>query len=322
MSILEHISTDLNLSVDFILNVARSSNNRYRHYYIPKKDGSKRSIFQPSPVLKTFQYWLVHNLFVLIPVSAHATAYSRGCSIKKNALAHVNCNHILHMDILNFFGSIKKSHIKSVLTGIIFRETVLTEEDIDFICKICLFKNSLTIGSVSSPIIANCIMYKFDNELRTKLAQDIVYTRYADDLVFSSKEFIPHELVNVVSFILNKYNFKIKRPKTYFMSNKVRKAVTGLTVDCGRISIGLKRRKEIKKMIYKYITYDIGDGNQILGHLFFLKDIEPDYFNMIIKKYSIQELLEVFKTDHTPKENCYNSGESLIEVAATIQNHL
>lgn len=194
------------------------------------------------------------------------------------------------MDIEHFFESIQTSHIEDVLNknSKLISEKVmsLTAEDIDFISKICTYNGHLTIGSVCSPSIANAVMTDFDNKVLSLLPEKVIYTRYADDLVFSSIEWLPEGLIGIVKDAVQGFRLKVNEQKTCFMKSPRRKMVTGLVIDRGKVSIGLNKRKKIKKLLYNKLKYNKGSGEQILGYLAFLKDIEPEYYNMLIIKYS------------------------------------
>jgi hypothetical protein len=64
-------------------------------------------------LLSVFLQKLVMDLFCFLPISEHAKAYGKGCSIKRNAELHLNSKHILHGDIKNFFDTIDKNHSKN-----------------------------------------------------------------------------------------------------------------------------------------------------------------------------------------------------------------
>ena len=285
--LVERMSRELNVDQSFILKIARNRDHYYCRYSIKKKNGGKRWICHPSPILKTFQYWLVKNIFSHIDVSPYAYAYRRDYSIKKNAKQHKNASHLLHMDIFKCFESIKESHVLELLDE---NQSLLklSNDDINLVLDLTLYKKVLPMGSVSAPMISNCVLSKLDYAIVAVISRigSITYTRYADDMVFSSANYIPNELVDEISRVVEANGFTINSEKTYFMSSKGRKVVTGLTVDQGKVSIGTRRKKMIKQMVYKKLRYGVGDSNQILGYLYFLKDIEPDYFNRIIIKYS------------------------------------
>lgn len=271
MSLLIQMSKDLRLDEEYIINVA-SKNNRYKRYMI-----GSREVFHPSKELKTLQYWIVNKVFAEFPISTFCMAYQKGCSIKKNADVHKGSNYILHTDIEKFFNNINATHLEQLL-----QNRNLSNDDINLIEKIVLYKGHLVIGSVASPVISNCIMYNFDNELFKKLSKDynIKYTRYADDIIISSPDYIPKEIIDIIACILDKYGFSINRKKTYFMSRKSRRIVTGVTIDnnSDRLTLGYRRHKMIKKMIYNKLVKNQGDENKIKGYLAFLKDIDEEYY--------------------------------------------
>ena len=75
-------------------------------------------------------------------------------------------------------------------------------EDIGFVCSIASRNGSLTVGSPSSPVITNVMMYDFD-KLISDLAgrKQLVYTRYADDLFVSTRQ--PNALNGISAEIEN-----------------------------------------------------------------------------------------------------------------------
>ena len=112
------------------------------------------------------------------------------------------------------------------------------------LAQICCFKNQLPQGAPTSPIISNMICAKMDSQL-----QDLAwscrcfYTRYADDITFSTtlSEF-PVQIATVHSLlavevgadlgkIITANGFKINPHKTRAFSEKQRQEVTGLTVN-------------------------------------------------------------------------------------------
>lgn len=119
--------------------------------------------------------------------------------------------------------------------------------------KIILYKGRLVIGSVSSSIVSNCVMNEFDNRLFGKLSkiqQDFKYTRYADDIVISSNNFIPNKVLKTIDLELQAYDMKRNERKTYFMSKSMRKIVTGVTIDNNteELSIGHRNYRNINLM--------------------------------------------------------------------------
>ncbi|ASF38510.1 RNA-directed DNA polymerase [Halobacillus halophilus] len=300
MSMLERISNDLNLKVSFIENVLKHPKKQYRIYYIRKRNGGQRKIYHPSPVLKTLQYWLVNNVFNEFNVSIYATGYIKGKSIKDNAEAHKDSNFILNMDIENFFESINKKHVNELVNA----NGEYSSLDIYHLNKICFYGDFLPVGSVCSPHISNCIMYKFDNEVVEKLPNNFRYTRYADDITVSSSSYINDNVQVILEELLEKYEFRVNHNKTRYMSKKQSQMITGLNVNDGKVTIGTDIKKQLKKDLYNNLTKGTGDSEVILGKLNFLKSIEPDYFNKLIIKYSkYANVLNKLKNDVKEQKN-------------------
>lgn len=290
MTIIEKMSLDLNLDTGYLTNLASNAFRYYRSYNIPKKNGKLRRISQPSPELKTVQYWIVENILSKIPVAPSACAYSRGSSIKKHADLHKNSRFFLHIDIHHFFPSIHSSHLIPFLEkhkDVFYSSGFDYFTDLYYLKKICFRKDMLCIGAVSSPIISNIIMYDFDISMDEYCQnRNFIYTRYADDIYISSRRFINPEVFDHVKSHLESLGFAINPDKSRFFSSKGQKKVTGLilTTD-NQISVGTVRRNEIKKLIYDKLVHHVGDAESILGYLSFLRDIEPDTYNNIIIKY-------------------------------------
>lgn len=290
-SLIDRISSDLQLKNEYIRSIVRRSNYYYKDYYISKRNGGQRKISQASPELKTLQYWIKANILTLMPVSKGAFAYNKGNSIKRHAEFHKDSYFIFHTDIKNFFPSITSEHLISVLSDnhSLIEEAGLWFDDLfDVISSICFRHNHLCIGTVSSPAICNIIMYSFDEYFTDYCSsRNWKYSRYADDIYISSQEYLPCSLRSEVNEKLKEIGFSSNNNKTWFCSKKCRREITGLILtENGRVSVGLKKRLAIKKMIYDRVVHGQGDPNTILGNLAFLKDVEPNTYNSLLIKYA------------------------------------
>ena len=300
MNIIEKMAAELKLDQAYISRIAERSSFYYKDYTIPKHDGTPRAISQPSPELKTLQYWVLHNILCKLPVSNAAYAYKKGDSIKKHANLHRQSRFFLHADICNFFPSIRSSMLNVILRDNkrLFDELELDLEDslVD-IRKVCFRKDRLCIGAVSSPAISNIVMYSFDaTVLEYCKANGYIYSRYADDIYISSKNYINKDVLTILQSELARYGFKLNIRKTRFCSSKTRRKVTGLVItNDDQISVGTERRDQIKKMVYDKLIHGKGDSHQILGYLSFLKDVEPKTYNNII---TLNE--QIHKIDKAP----------------------
>jgi len=279
------ISQELGLSVNFIKN-ASYKNYRYKTYFIGVK---KRKIHHPSKELKVIQRWLIDNFFLIAPVSCYAMAYEKDSSNIKNARIHRKSNFLFQTDISSFFESITSKLVRELIISI---NNELSQEEIEFILRIVLYKGKLTVGSPSSPAIANRVMYRFDNSLVEKLQlykeQNFIYTRYSDDITISSNQFINNSIIDLISNELSSLNMVINKKKTHFSSRSSRMMITGVNIDNNNreITIGTKKYKQIKKDVYMYLIKSIGDKEVIIGKLSYLKSVNKVQYEQILSIYS------------------------------------
>lgn len=291
MNIIDKIAMELKLDKSYIYRIVSRSALYYKDFTIPKHNGGKRFVAQPSPELKTLQYWVLNNIFNKIAVSKAAYAYKKGDSIKKNAQVHSKSKFILHADILNFFPSIRPSYLNNILLE---NKKILEDLGLELdtsileINNICFRHNTLCVGAVSSPAISNIIMCSFDNIILDYCkSNNYIYSRYADDIYISSNRYIDKGIISFLRSELSKMKLCINYSKTKFHSPKYRRKITGLIItEKSEITVGIERRAKIKKLIYDKLVYNKGNPNKIIGYLSFLKDIEPNTYNNYIIKYS------------------------------------
>ncbi len=289
MKILQLMSKELNLDSNYILSIS-ANNNRYKKYEIKKKNGGTRDIYHPSKELKTLQYWIVERVFSQYPVSnKYSKAYSKGNSIKKNALVHRKSNYIVHLDIKNFFPSITGEHLDRIFNNNL--KLQLDEDDRNLIKDIVLYRgNHLVIGSVASPRISNCVMYDIDIEIEKQILDgtEYKYTRYADDIIISSSKYIDNKVIDKIEKILEAYNFYLNSEKTYFMNRSCKRVVTGVVIDNEKNTLGLgsKRYREIKRLIYNYLIKNKGEEDIIKGYLALINDLDSEKYLKIKEIYS------------------------------------
>lgn len=300
MDLSKKIESYLGIDAEYIRNCSKR-NHLYVKYYIPKKNGGKREILQPSKELKVLQRWLVKNIFNYFPVSEYSSAYSKGNSVKRNVTQHIRSNYICHTDIKDFFPSITRETLTDFFAS--NRDTIyklnLTDADLNLIKDICLYRGEkLVVGSVASPRIANIVMYQFDIELYKELSAvgEFIYTRYADDIVISSKEYINKIVLDIISGKMQQYGFSMNMKKTYFMNKSNQRRITGIVIDNNQneLKIGNKKYKEFEREIYTYLVKGVGNVGHIKGYLSYIKGInrkQYEQLRQIYKKYDREQVV-------------------------------
>ncbi|MDA2933455.1 retron St85 family RNA-directed DNA polymerase [Acidobacteria bacterium AH-259-D05] len=272
----------------------RSASHRYRRYRIKKRSGGWRTIDHPAAELKLLQSWLVENSLRYLPVHEAVYSYRVGIGIRHHAKIHQKKNYLLRVDFKDFFPSITGTDVDMLLK--IQADSLpfpLSQEDRTIIRSIVCRKDRLTIGAPSSPLVSNAVMYEFDehwfNESEKK---NTVYSRYADDLFFSTNE--PRVLEGLLEELRldlkqrKSPRLRINAAKTVFTSRKRRRLVTGLVLTSDKqISLGRKKKRKIRGMVFRFIQNQL-DAQEIAylrGYLAFAQSVEPSFIHSLERKY-------------------------------------
>ncbi len=286
--IVEQISSTFDMSLKRINLLIKKSDKYYRKANIKKRSGGYREIYLPNPEIKMLQHYLSEKYLSKIEVSSYAQAYIKNKSIVDNVQPHLKNSHFLFTDISDFFDNIQVDNVKSEIKN---KFDILTDQDIEDLIKICSYNNKFVQGAVTSPIISNIFFKRLDvkiNEFVSELSNG-VYTRYSDDITISSSSHIPNELLTRIEELLKSEGLHINSNKTYFSSYIPEIEITGLKIINYAVSLSSNKKKMIKNMIFHKLKKGI-DANesakQVLGHLYFVMHIEPQYFNFLNLKYS------------------------------------
>lgn len=234
---------------------------KYYLFKIPKKSGGEREIKAPTPQLKSVQSRLAQLLYQcaeeILPDDrkhknekfysrrrsrkAVSHGFKKGLSITSNAEMHIYRKYVLNVDLEGYFPSINFGRVRGYF---IKNKNFLLEPDIaTIIAQIACHANELPQGSPCSPIISNLITETLDMRL-VRLAKEnkCTYSRYADDLTFSTNQKIfPNCLAYenngtwvvgpALMSCISRSGFAIKHQKTRIQFKTSRQTVTGLVVN-------------------------------------------------------------------------------------------
>ena len=293
--IVERIARDTGLAPAYIDLVARSATHRYKTYRIRKRTEGFRTIHHPARELKLFQEWLCENLFTRLPIHSAAQAYRKGSSIARNAALHAAQNYLLRVDFQDFFPSIRRADVIEMLGRNHFLLSLLMAfpQDMEIVANFACREGRLTIGSPCSPVLSNAVMYLFDDEWSKRCRQrDVVFSRYADDLYFSTDR--PNLLQQIMSELREDLRHResprllINETKTVFTSRKHKRLVTGLTLTSTKqVSLGRHRKRWIKSMIFEYWKRNLAPEKlqYLRGILSFARSVDPAFVRSLQRKY-------------------------------------
>ena len=214
----------------------------YQSFKIPKKSGGYREICAPKDVLKyiqkTIKSGLIEYYNIIKDIEGIKTnishGFENGKSIITNAKIHINKRYVINIDLENFFGSFHFGRVRGFFEK--NRYFSLPLEMATIIAQLTCYKGALPQGAPTSPIITNLICQIFDYRI-LKIAKKykLDYTRYADDLTFStnSKSIIEKydAFLNELKHEIEHAGFKINDKKTRLLYKDSRQEVTGVVVN-------------------------------------------------------------------------------------------
>ncbi len=233
----------------------------YKLKIIKKRSGAKRNLYIPNDRLKYLQRLLLSLTERMYSPRYPVHGFTKNKGIITNAAAHQRRRYILNIDIKDFFPSISRNRIFGLL-----RNIGIDEEVAEIICDLTLIANQLPQGAPTSPILSNMICLKLDKMLLDFCKENhFRYTRYADDITISSHTYpaelfshprtnfgnvLEEELSNTIRSIFSQNGFLIHPSKTWYMTSKTRKDVTGLVVN-EFVNVRRKFVRNIRSSLFK-----------------------------------------------------------------------
>ena len=300
MILISEISRELSLPEQYLMNIAKKASYSYKVYNIPKRGGGERTIHHPSKELKAVQRWLNSNVIPKLPIHDAAAAYRYGLSIKNNAIRHVKNNYLLRLDLEDFFPTITSTDINNYIISHkpIFKDW--SDYDKTFFIHIVCRHNRLTIGAPTSPSLSNAICFDLDVQLAgLSQREEVTYSRYADDLFFSTKEKdilwdFPKKVEDILEKLVIPANLKMNLSKTRHSSKRRRRRVTGIILGSDEtISLGRVLKRHIRSQIYQYDSLERKEKLKLAGLIAYAQGIDPDIINSLILKYGAVRIEEV-----------------------------
>jgi RNA-directed DNA polymerase len=283
------------------------SNKRYNTFSVRKKNGGERIIHAPVNGLKHILRPL--NLILNCVAEPHfkATGFVPGKSIVDNAKQHIGKHYVYNIDLKDFFHSFDRNQVKM---GFMFTPFNLSGdlEPIAFMfASLCThpfevdgdFKTVLPQGAPTSPTITNILCVKLDRRLNGLAKRfNITYSRYADDITFSSTTniFIKEEFLDELNRIINDQKLEINPSKTRLQQTGYCQEVTGLIVN-QKVNVNSRYIKQLRNWLYLWERYGYAKAEQKFkqdyaldkGHV---KKGNPSFANVLLGKLEYLKMVK------------------------------
>ena len=315
--------------------------HRYRQFKIKKKSGGFRQITAPHNQSFMMLLQCVNEILKAIYTpSDYAMGFTERRSVVTNAAVHKGQNYVFNLDLKNFFPSVEQARVWKRIQLAPFNFPVAIANLVAGLCSMretrkdingkITFAYILPQGAPTSPIITNMICDNLDRRLAGLAKRfGLHYTRYADDITFSSMHYVyaeNGEFRKELTRIICSQGFTINDKKTRLQKLGCRQEVTGIIVS-DKLNVAKKYVREIRSLLYIWEKYGYTDAisrflpkykaekghikkgnpdltNVLDGKLMYLKMVKGDTDTVYAKLYSkFQEL--VAKNSEPEKTNSF-----------------
>ncbi|MCA9184684.1 MAG: reverse transcriptase family protein [Pirellulaceae bacterium] len=291
---------------------------RSRHYcyrVLSKRFGAVRLIEAPKSRLKAIQRQISSEILSQIPVHESVHGFRRGKSINTFAAPHVGRACVTKIDLEDFFPTVTRSWVRGIFQSAGYPDAVsvllaglctnsaphdvwqdmreqLPRQRLRYIEALYATPH-LPQGAPSSPTLANLAAFRLDCRL-SGLARkmELTYTRYADDLAFSSDSPATrdiHRRLPYIYAIVMEEGFRIHFRKTRVMPSAGRQFLTGLVVN-DRLNITRTDYDVLKAILTNCVRHGPDGQNRdrrndfrahLSGRIAFVESVHPERGNKL-----------------------------------------
>lgn len=292
---------------------------RYQTFTIKKKSGADRTIHAPVKGLKSILRALNFILQCMYKPHEATTGFVLDKSIVDNAKKHIGQQYVLNLDLKDFFHSFDRNRVKM---GFMFDPFYLNgeKEELAFLLSClcthpfevnCELKAVLPQGSPTSPTITNILCQRLDrrlNGLANRFGAN--YTRYADDITFSSSHNIYKQIENPelnekgayndftseLDRIIHEEKLTVNPEKTRLQKAGHRQEATGLIVN-DKVNVRRRYVKQIRMWLYYWEKYGYEKAEQIFKRDYaedkdHVKKGEPNLANVLDGKLQFLKMVK------------------------------
>ncbi|MEU1982077.1 reverse transcriptase family protein [Nocardia sp. NPDC019395] len=317
---LNHLAKRTGVSYYYLRTIVSRQRDPYKDLVLRRRNGRKmRAISMPDPPLMEVQRWMLRRVVGKIPTHPASYAYETGSSIRSCAIRHAGARWLVKLDLENFFESIDERRVFRIFNDLGYVPLVAFE-----LARLCTrsaihaghidsgrFAGNarkrviaeyskpvlgfLPQGAPTSGALANLVAHDLDIVFSDLARRErMVYTRYADDLTFSSIEEFDRSrsvrLIDSVRKCVQGAGFSLHEKKTRIIPPGGRKLVLGLLVDRDPVRLSRATRSRIVENVRGVEKFGLADHvshrgfssidgfvRHLSGLIAFAMDVEPEW---------------------------------------------
>lgn len=237
-----------------------ASRVHYVAFDVPKRSGGVRRIAAPLPELAKAQRWVLQQVLARVPLHDAAHGFVPKRSTVTNAQLHVRQKVVVNVDLKDFFPTITFPRVKGVFEGLGYSPAVATV--LALLCTeaprrvatydgqrlhVAVGPRALPQGACTSPALSNLVARRLDARLTGRArGLHFSYSRYADDLTFSSASVgrpAVARLLAMIRHVVQEEGFALNPKKGRVHVQGGQQLVTGLVVNAAPAVPRAERRR-------------------------------------------------------------------------------
>lgn len=289
--------------------------DNYKTFEIHKRNGGLRKINAPKGAIRKLQTQIKVALEEVYTPRYCTHGYIERRGIKSNAKRHCRKKNVIKLDIKDFFETINFGRVYGMFMSNPFN---FNKEVASCLAKICCYQGCLPTGACTSPVISNIICFKLDNKLiEYAKKNNCYYTRYADDLTFSTNQKdVPGGLIlkkNKLDLLFNYVKeensifkagkdirkiiedngFAINSKKSKLIPSSSRQIIAGVVVN-RKVSVPKEQISQLKGIIHAWKKYDIDSVAERYFEKYDKRNRPPDRLKpLLFEQIVIGKLLHI-----------------------------
>lgn len=259
------VANILELPTGQLLHILYSTNKKYHSFAVKKKSGKSRIIESPNISIRILQNKVRPLIEAHYRVKKPVHGFvGNGKGIISNAEQHKKKTFVLNLDLQDFFHSVNFGRVQGIFRNKPFNMGIPAAT---ILAQLCTHKGRLPQGASTSPVLSNLASTTLDKKLiQVAKRFHLTYTRYADDITFSSNKpfsiaivektelesgHYSYSIGNILEQAIKDSGFSINHEKTRLQHKSQRQEVTGLIVNEG-VNINRKFIRKTRAMINEW----------------------------------------------------------------------
>lgn len=235
------LATALGIRNRTLMHLVTKREKMYKRHSIPKKSGGRRMIHAPDRMLKFVQGRMLARFFNKLEYPEHIAAYVPGRTTRDSAEIHAGKPLLIVVDLKDFFPSTRRSWVRRAIqdqfgyphqVAALMSDIMTVPMDFPYGRRYVVPQGAPTSGAICN-WVANHRIDQHILELCDRWGMS--YTRYADDLAFSSPKRLgrkdTNKFIKALRAIIKESKYSVNNKKLRVARSGRQQRLLGMTIN-------------------------------------------------------------------------------------------